>query len=140
MSAPVALSAAERDALEWLLSGNGQKWIDAKAPRPPFEREKRALVETHRQLERVKLVEVSAPDFHGARVVRITPAGRERLRRPCGRTDCRVSTGLAEELTFGRGKLDHNGYWEEPCDACAADHVSRHSRDGGPTHPIGTDR
>jgi hypothetical protein len=38
----------------------------------------------------------------------------------CGNTDCKVSTGFHEGLTFGSGKLDRNGYWEHPCRACAA--------------------
>ena len=39
--------------------------------------------------------------------------------RPCGNPKCTVSTGMAEELTFGSGKLCDNGYWEVPCKVCA---------------------
>ncbi len=37
----------------------------------------------------------------------------------CGHVDCGVSSGISEELTFGRGELDDHGYWEIPCRACA---------------------
>jgi len=42
-------------------------------------------------------------------------------RRPkaCGNLECGVSSGIAEELTFGSGKLDFNGYWQHPCLPCA---------------------
>ncbi|KKL84752.1 hypothetical protein LCGC14_1961570 [marine sediment metagenome] len=39
--------------------------------------------------------------------------------KACGHKDCKVSTGIHEGLTFGRGELDDNGYWEIPCDICA---------------------
>jgi hypothetical protein len=39
--------------------------------------------------------------------------------KACGRDDCGVSSGICEELTFGRGELDFNGYWEIPCRSCA---------------------
>jgi hypothetical protein len=39
--------------------------------------------------------------------------------RACGNPECKVSTGIAEELTFGSGKLSDNGYWEVPCLVCA---------------------
>jgi hypothetical protein len=39
--------------------------------------------------------------------------------RDCGHPDCGVSTGICGSLTFGRGELDKNGYWEEPCYICA---------------------
>lgn len=37
----------------------------------------------------------------------------------CGDAKCCVSSGLSEELTFGKGKLDFYGYWSDPCPACA---------------------
>lgn len=44
--------------------------------------------------------------------------------------DCCVSTGIvADELTFGSGKLDDHGYWEHPCAACAR---AAEERDGVP--------
>jgi len=33
--------------------------------------------------------------------------------------DCSASTGICGQMTFGRGRLDDNGYWEIPCDECA---------------------
>lgn len=37
----------------------------------------------------------------------------------CGNSHCSVSTGIHDGLTFGYGKLDHNGYWQHPCRPCA---------------------
>jgi len=37
----------------------------------------------------------------------------------CNDKKCSVSTGLFGEVTFGRGKLDFNGYWEIDCLECA---------------------
>jgi len=39
--------------------------------------------------------------------------------KACGNSDCCVSTGIHEGLTFGRGELDDLGYWEIPCGICA---------------------
>ena len=39
--------------------------------------------------------------------------------KTCGHEDCGVSSGICEELTFGRGELDDHGYWEFPCRPCA---------------------
>jgi hypothetical protein len=41
--------------------------------------------------------------------------------RPAGHNCC-VSTGIHGYLTFGSGELDGNGFWENPCDACARAH------------------
>ncbi len=41
--------------------------------------------------------------------------------RPEGHT-CKVSTGIHDLLTFGTGKLDDNGFWENPCFECARAH------------------
>jgi len=38
---------------------------------------------------------------------------------PCGDPDCSISTGVCDNLTFGKGELDPNGYWEFPCQKCA---------------------
>jgi hypothetical protein len=43
----------------------------------------------------------------------------------CGHSDCSISSGICEELTFGRGTLDRNGYWEIPCYPCAASFKQR---------------
>jgi hypothetical protein len=48
------------------------------------------------------------------------------MTRPCGNADCSISTGICESLTFVRGELDHNGYWEIPCAACARDYERRY--------------
>ena len=44
--------------------------------------------------------------------------------------ECFVSTGICDSLTFGSGKLDHNGYWEKPCEVCARAHEIRCPEDG----------
>jgi hypothetical protein len=49
--------------------------------------------------------------------------------RVCGRDDCAVSTGIHEMLTFGRGDLDFNGFWSEPCALCARDWERRYPED-----------
>jgi len=36
----------------------------------------------------------------------------------CGRSECCASTGIDDNPTFGTGKLDENGFWEFPCNAC----------------------
>lgn len=38
----------------------------------------------------------------------------------CGNSNCGVSSGICEELTFGHGKLSSSGYWQFPCLKCAA--------------------
>ena len=41
------------------------------------------------------------------------------MRRACGDDRCSTSFGICGSLTFGRGHLDPNGYWEIPCAICA---------------------
>lgn len=36
----------------------------------------------------------------------------------CGDPECSVSTNILDTLTFGKGELDHNGFWEFPCEKC----------------------
>ena len=48
----------------------------------------------------------------------LLPGGK--LHRPCGDPRCGTASGVAEEMTFGHGDLDDNGYWEYPCAVCAA--------------------
>lgn len=44
--------------------------------------------------------------------------------------DCGMSTGIHDGPTFGKGKLDHNGYWEYPCYECARRHEKEYPEDG----------
>lgn len=37
----------------------------------------------------------------------------------CGNPECRSSTSMGGGLTFGRGELDGNGYFEFPCRICS---------------------
>jgi hypothetical protein len=40
--------------------------------------------------------------------------------KPCGNPSCGISTAIDElTLTFGRGKLDAQGFWSIPCRPCA---------------------
>lgn len=48
----------------------------------------------------------------------------------CGNSDCCVSTGICESLTFGSGKLDEYGYWENECWDCARAWEKHHPEDG----------
>jgi hypothetical protein len=43
-------------------------------------------------------------------------------REGCGDPECGISSGYAEEVTFGQGEPENeffNGYWEKPCLICA---------------------
>jgi len=42
---------------------------------------------------------------------------------------CRVSTSIADFLTFGSGELDSNGFWEKPCYECARNHEKKFKDD-----------
>lgn len=50
--------------------------------------------------------------------------------KPCGKIHCGVSTGICESLTFGNGRLSHNGYWEKPCAPCARAHEKKYPDEG----------
>jgi len=41
------------------------------------------------------------------------------MAKACGNPDCACSTGIHEGLMFGSGELSRNGYWSNPCHACA---------------------
>lgn len=44
----------------------------------------------------------------------------------CSHADCGVSSGICDELTFGRGELGDHGYWEIPCRVCAESFEREH--------------
>ena len=56
-------------------------------------------------------------------------AVRSEFVRPVGHM-CSVSTGIHDCLTFGRGKLNGNGFWSKPCPECARAHEQQFSEDG----------
>ncbi len=56
--------------------------------------------------------------------------------RACEHEDCKVSSGIHDGLTFGRGELDDNGYWEIPCEICARAYEERYP-EGSPCWPFG---
>ena len=49
--------------------------------------------------------------------------------KPCGHDDCAVSTNIADQISFGRGELDFNGFWEIPCGICAREWEKNHPED-----------
>ena len=52
---------------------------------------------------------------------------------------CMVSTGIHEDLTFGTGNLDANGFWEHGCEACARRSEIRDGKRRGSYWPFPTD-
>lgn len=51
------------------------------------------------------------------------------MAKECGNKDCAMSTGVHEGLTFGRGDIDFNGYWDIPCAICARAWEKKHPDD-----------
>lgn len=43
---------------------------------------------------------------------------------------CRISSGIHDCLTFGKGHLDRNGFWEIPCYECAREHEKQFPKCG----------
>ena len=53
------------------------------------------------------------------------------IKKPCGNSGCRVSIAIDDETpSFGSGKLDEFGFWENPCYVCARDYERRHPNEG----------
>lgn len=50
--------------------------------------------------------------------------------RPPGHEKCSTNTGIHDCLTFGRGKLDGNGFWSKPCVECARAYEQQFPEDG----------
>jgi len=46
-------------------------------------------------------------------------AYEQALRRVNDHSKCYASSVICGQITFGRGRLDNNGYWEIPCRECA---------------------
>lgn len=40
-------------------------------------------------------------------------------KKPCGNPNCSATSNIAEDLSFGSGEMDNNGFWERPCAICA---------------------
>jgi hypothetical protein len=57
-------------------------------------------------------------------------AGAAVMKKSCGHSDCSISTGIDESLTFGRGRLDDYGFWQIPCGICAQAWEEAHPEDG----------
>ena len=47
----------------------------------------------------------------------------------CGNPDCSASTNILEDISFGSGELDFNGFWETPCYECARAWEEKHPED-----------
>lgn len=37
----------------------------------------------------------------------------------CGRRECKASTAITDDISFGTGRLDEYGFWEVGCPICA---------------------
>lgn len=48
----------------------------------------------------------------------------------CGNPKCSGSTNIAEQPSFGSGKLDFYGFWEFPCGVCARAFEKAHPEHG----------
>ena len=44
----------------------------------------------------------------------------------CGRPECSSSSNISDQISFGTGELDVNGFWEHPCFECAEEWLRRH--------------
>lgn len=68
--------------------------------------------------------------FHPWRIYRDTETAAvpERKLPPCGRRECRVSTGIDDGVTAGIGEPDHNGFFAKPCAICE-DYFSKRLND-----------
>ena len=50
---------------------------------------------------------------------------KEEKLKPCGRKDCAASSNIFGSITYGRGYLDDNGFWSDPCETCTKAHAIR---------------
>jgi len=50
--------------------------------------------------------------------------------RPPGHERCRVTSNIADYLSFGNGECDEYGFWEKPCYVCARAHEEQFPEDG----------
>ena len=55
---------------------------------------------------------------------------KQKFIRPNGHSQCRTSTGIHECLTFGSGRLDEYGFWENGCFECARSWEEQFPEDG----------
>lgn len=53
------------------------------------------------------------------------PPLRPSPQRPCGDSTCACSSTIFDQVSFGRGGLDFNGFWNIPCVVCATDYKRR---------------
>lgn len=54
----------------------------------------------------------------------------KKFERPHGHERCRTSSTIAETMSFGRGDLDENGFWEYGCYECARAWEKQFPQDG----------
>lgn len=52
------------------------------------------------------------------RVLEVERTGTKPPTVRCNDSECMASSGVHGGLTFGKGYLDWNGYWEFPCSIC----------------------
>lgn len=57
-------------------------------------------------------------------------ARKSPLYQKCENPECAISTNIADDLSFGSGELNFNGFWEFPCPVCARAHEKAYPEDG----------
>lgn len=57
-------------------------------------------------------------------------ANKSPLYKKCNNPECKVSTHIGGDLSFGSGELDFHGFWEIPCPVCARSHEKAYPEDG----------
>ncbi|MDD5015780.1 MAG: hypothetical protein PHW73_11925 [Atribacterota bacterium] len=50
--------------------------------------------------------------------------------RPLGHEKCKVTSNIAEAVSFGSGRCDEYGFWEKPCSVCARAWEAQFPEDG----------
>ena len=51
------------------------------------------------------------------------------LKNGCGNPECKCSSTVMEQMSFGKGRLSCNGFWEFPCWPCAAVWKNEHPQE-----------
>jgi len=62
-------------------------------------------------------------------VIQIKYRIMKKFQRPDGH-NCNVSSTISEDLSFGNGELDDNGFWQYGCYECARAHEKQFPESG----------
>jgi hypothetical protein len=62
----------------------------------------------------------------------------DKKEKPCGNSECGISTGICGSITAGTGEVDFNGYWEFPCYVCPKqfEHLNEVDEDSWMNEPL----